>query len=426
MTDDIEIAWRLASALGIGLLIGLERGWQGRELAEGRRVAGFRTCAIVALLGAAASLLSETFATVLPLAALALAIGLLLAVGYWREIRDGDDLSVTTAVAVLIAFTLGALAGSGMMAAAAATAVVVTLLLGLKPELHGFLRRLDRTELLAALRLLLISVVILPVLPDRGFGPFEALNPYKLWWLVVLIAGLSFAGYLAMTLAGAKRGILLTGLLGGLASSTAVTVNLARLAKEQPAAHRMLAGGIVAAGVVMFLRLLVVIGVLAPSAIVLPLAAFAPAIVAGGLVALWLTRRAKPLGGDESARLTPRNPLNLRAALQFGALLAVLSLLSRAVQDWAGTAGLYALAALSGVADVDAITLSVLSGSGEWQAGDRIAGIAIAIAAAVNTAVKAVLALAIGGRPLGIDVLAGLGVALAAGSTGLALYLGLA
>ncbi len=424
MTDEIEIAWRLGTALGIGMLIGFERGWQGRDLAEGRRIAGFRTCAIVALLGAAASLLSEGFDSILPVAALAGALGLLLAVGYWRD-SSTDDLSITTTVAVLVAFALGALAGHGMMMPAAATAVVVTLLLGLKPEMHEFLKRLDRAELLATLRLLLISVVILPILPDRGFGPFEALNPYKVWWLVVLIAGLSFAGYLAMTLAGAQRGILLTGLLGGLASSTAVTVNLSRLAREHPAAHKMLAGGIIAAGVVMFLRLLVVIAILAPSAIALPLAVFGPAVVAGALAALWLGRQAKPLTKGDSAKLAPRNPLNLRAALQFGALLAVLSLLSRAVQEWAGAAGLYALAALSGIADVDAITLSVLSGDGASRGDGQVAGIAIAIAAGVNTVVKAVLSFTIGGTRLGIDVAIGHGLALLAGAAGLAFYVGL-
>jgi uncharacterized membrane protein (DUF4010 family) len=227
-----------------------------------------------------------------------------------------------------------------------------------------------------------------------------------------------------MTLAGAKRGILLTGLFGGLASSTAVTINLARLAREHPSAHKMLAGGIVAAGMVMFLRLVVVIAVLAPSVIALPLAAFAPAMLAGGLVALWLARQAKPLAGNDSAKLAPRNPLNLRAALQFAALLAVLSLLSRAVQDWAGTAGLYFLAALSGIADVDAITLSLLSGDEQWKVGNQVAGVAIVIAAGVNTAVKAVLALAIGGRRLGLDVMAGLGLALAVGAAGLAIFSG--
>jgi uncharacterized membrane protein (DUF4010 family) len=422
MTDDIEIAWRLASALGIGLLIGLERGWQDRALPEGRRIAGFRTCAIVALLGAIAALLGESFDDSLPVAALIAAIGGLLAVGYWHDAGKSSDLSVTTAIAVLTAFALGTLAGLGMTGAAAAAAVVVTLLLGLKPELHGFLQRLDRKELLATLRLLLISVVILPVLPDRGFGPFGALNPYQLWWLVVLIAGLSFAGYLAMILVGAERGILLTGLLGGLASSTAVTVNLARLGREHPAAHKMLAGGIVAAGVVMFLRLLAVVAVLGPTVILLPLAALAPAAVVGGLVALWLARQARPLAGKDKARLMPSNPLNLSAAVQFGALLALLSLLSRLVQEWAGTVGLYALAALSGIADVDAITLSLLTGGADWQVGDTVKGTAIVIAAAINTIVKAGLALAIGGTRIGIDVCAGLGSALAAGALGLGLY----
>jgi uncharacterized membrane protein (DUF4010 family) len=288
--------------------------------------------------------------------------------------------------------------------------------------MHGFLARLDRTELLAALRLLLISVVLLPLLPDRGYGPFEALNPYKLWWLVVLIAALSFAGYFAMKLAGAKRGILLTGFLGGLASSTAVTVNLARLGHEQPTAHRLLSGGIVLAGSVMFPRLLVIIAIIAPQIIMLPLAVLGLATVSGMLAALWLAFRAESVKVEDGTRIDPGNPLNLRTAIQFGALLALLSLLSRMVQEWMGTAGLYGLAALSGLADVDAITLSLLSDGGPSGLDGTVVGVAIIIAATVNTIVKAVLALTIGGPKIGADVAIGLGAAVAGGAAGMAIY----
>lgn len=424
MSDELDIALRLASALGIGLLIGLERGWRDRTLEEGRRIAGFRTCAAVALLGAVAGLLGETFGDVLLVATLALALGVLLAVGYWHDIRASGDLSITTVVAVLIAFVLGTLAGVGQIAAAATVAVVVTLLLGHKPEMHGLLAHLDRAELLAALRLLLISVVLLPLLPNRGFGPFEAINPYQVWWLVVLIAAISFAGYFAMKLAGTKRGILLTGFLGGLASSTAVTVNLARLGREHNAAHRLVAGGIVLAGAVMFPRLLGIIAIFSPPTVMLPLTVLGPAMLASALAALWLASQANSIAVGEHTRLEPDNPLNLRAAIQFGILLALLSLLSRGAQEWMGTAGLYALAALSGLADVDAITLSLLSGRGSGL-DDTTIGFAVIIAATVNTLMKAALALGIGGARIGLDVAVGLGAAFAGGAVGLAIYFAL-
>jgi uncharacterized membrane protein (DUF4010 family) len=419
MTDfiDSNVVWRLGAALLIGLLIGLERGWQDRALPEGQRVAGFRTSAIVSLIGALGALLAIHFGGIV-LAALLLTLGLLLALGYWRSMASGD-LSVTTMVAVLSSFAFGALAGAGEIVPAAAAAVATTLLLGMKPELHGLLQKIERRELLATLRLLVITVAVLPLLPDRGFGPWEALNPYKLWWMVVLIAGISYGGYFATRVVGTERGALLTGLLGGLASSTATTISFSRMARTRPASAAPLAAGAVLAATLMFPRIAVLVALLAPDILRDLAAPFLPAIAAGVLAVVVLNRRQlreKTSGGG----FAPQNPLNLRMGLQFAALLAVLSVLVRAAEEWLGEAGLIALAALSGLLDADAIILSLTS---EWDPArldGRVVALAVMTTAAVNTAVKGALAFALGGARMGAMTSAGLGAMLLAGGAGLA------
>lgn len=272
---------RLGVALALGLLIGLERGWERRDIAEGARVAGIRTFGIIGLLGGTAATLSEGSGA-LVLAAAVISLGLLLAVSYWHQTARHGQMGVTTLVAALLTFVFGAMAGQGFLLPAAVASVAVALLLSVKSELHGLLARIDRRELFATLRLLLISVVLLPILPNRGFGPLEALNPYQLWLMVVLIAGVSYVGYVSVMLVGDRRGILAAALLGGLVSSTAVAINLGRLAREHPQGRELFAAGIIGASTMMFPRVLIVAAVFAPvvaSALFLPLAT---ATVVGG------------------------------------------------------------------------------------------------------------------------------------------------
>lgn len=420
MTDfiDNDIVWRLGAALLIGLLIGLERGWQERALPEGHRVAGFRTSAVVSLLGALGALLAAHYGGIV-LAALLIALALLLALGYWRSMATSGDLSVTTMIAVISSFAFGALAGAGEVVPAAAAAVATTLLLGMKPELHGLLQKMERNELLATLRLLVITVAVLPLLPDQGYGPWQALNPYKLWWMVVLIAGISYAGYFATRLVGAERGALLTGLLGGLASSTATTISFSRMARSRPAAAPPLAAGAVLAATLMFPRIAVLVGLLAPAVLPDLAAPFLPAIAAG-IVAVVVLHRRQLRDTTDAGGFAPQNPLNLRMGLQFATLLAVLSLLVHAAEEWLGNAGLIALAALSGLLDADAIILSLTS---EWdpsQLDGRVIALAVMTTAAVNTAVKGAIAFAVGGPRMGAMTSAGLAAMLIAGGAGLA------
>jgi uncharacterized membrane protein (DUF4010 family) len=411
--QSLEMLSRLGVALAIGLLIGFERGWQQRNLPEGVRVAGFRTFGLVGLLGAAAVILAGDQALVL--AAIAFALGVIAGIGYFHVSRRQRGQSATGTVALLLTFALGAMAGRGYMEAASSAAVVVTLLLGVKPELHGLVRSIEREELLGTIRLLLISVVLLPILPNRGFGPWQALNPYRIWWMVVLVAGVSYLGYFAKRFWGRERGSLVTGVLGGIISSTAVTLSLSRRAGGSRADHDALAGGIVVACSIMFLRLLAVVGPIAPS-LVGPLAAplgIAAAVgFAGGAVLAYRSRDARGRRGGRDPEL--RNPLDLASGIKFGLILAVVMFASRALTESMGDDGLYVVAAVAGVADVDAIALSAAAMSTQGQAANVTAVTAVLLAAAVNTATKSAFAWAFGGSELGLRVTVPMASSLAA------------
>ena len=415
---NLQLLGRLAVALAVGLLIGLERGWERRELPEGHRAAGFRTFGIIGLLGGLSAQLGENSGMVFPAVVVA-ALGVLAALGYWRESSADNDVSLTSAGAMLLTFCLGAFAGRGELAVAASAAVVIALLLSFKPELHGLIRHIERAELLATLRLLLISVVLLPVLPNRGFGPWNAFNPYQIWWMVVLVAGISYIGYFAIKLLGTKRGVFVTGICGGLVSSTAVALDLARLSRNENEAD-VLAAGVTVAGAMMFPRILAIVVVAAP---LLAERLARPLILACAvsfLAAVWLVRRDKTADLPGNAQHPePANPLDLNTAVKFGFILAVIMVLARGATARMGDQGLYLLSAVSGLVDVDAISLSAASMMSQGQINIGVAANAVLIAATVNTLLKAALVLLVGGARMGWRVSIASVAALLAGGAGL-------
>lgn len=394
----------LGIALGIGLLIGLERGWEERSRPEGTRVAGLRTFGLIGLAGACSSLIAERFGEWF-LGFSLVAVAIILAAGYLRRSQESKDIGITSAVAGLLTFCLGALVPLGYPLLAVSAAVVTTFILGYKPTLHAWVEKIEKQELRATFKLLLISVVLLPILPDRGYGPWEVFNPYEIWWMVVLVAGISYLGYFAMKVGGATYGSVMTGVFGGLAASTAVTLSLARLSQQQRGLENALAAGILAAGATMYPRVLVVASVINPllfSELMLPIATMATATyVAAGLA--WRQTRNAELPAD----LALHNPFQLLMAVRFGLILVVILLLSHLLVAYLGDKGVYFVAAASGIADVDAITLSLSRMSAD-ELPLRVAGLGIVIAAAINGAVKSAIALAIGGKSLGWRVVAGL------------------
>ena len=394
----------LAIALALGFLIGSERGWRGRTISEGGRAAGIRTFSILGLfgglVGAGTSGLGGFHAWLL--CALVFApVALLLIVAYWRTSRNENDLGITTEVAAMLTYWLGVLPAMGLALPAAASAVVLALLLHIKELLHHWLQVLDRTELLGTLQFLLVSVVLLPLLPNEGFGPWQAINPYQLWWMVVLISGLSLIGYFASRVAGTRNGILATSLTGGLVSSTAVTLSLSRMYREL-GQRALISAGILLACATMFGRVLVVVAVIHLPLVPLLLLPMLAGIATLLLAAYWLWRQAP---STEAERVpTVQNPFELLPALQFGFLLALVMLAAEGLSTWFGDTGLYLLSVFSGLADVDAIVLSLSPKAGE-SITNQVVVMCIALAAATNTLMKGIYCRIIGGADLGWRVL---------------------
>lgn len=409
----------LAAALAVGLLIGLERGWSERLRAEGSRVAGLRTFGLIGLFGGVAATLRDEFGASVLVAGL-LGLAVLGAVSYREWVRASGSLSATSTIAALLTYGLGALAASGAPALALGVAVVAAVLLDLKPTLHRWLRLIEHRELSAALQMLVLSVVVLPLLPDRGFGPYEALNPYRMWWAVVLVSGLSLGGDIAMRFSGPQRGLIWTGLLGGLASSTAATLALSRRVRQSPAHVDAAVAGTLAACGVMFFRMTVIVLTLQPA---LGRSLAAPLLLPGGVllalsVVQWMRRQPAPPGAaatPETPSADEPAPFDLGVALGFGAFLGLMAVLTRLLHDLYGAVGLYGLAALSGLADVDAILISIT----RMHAGDGVATAAIVLAVGLavgsNMLTKAGIAWVVGGAAMGWRVLAGYGVAALAG-----------
>lgn len=394
----LEPWWRFGAALLIGALIGLEREFIQQRSGD-PDFAGIRTFSLISLLGAAAAYLSQQFGILLFVVAY-LGMVLLIWASHLGDIYRGESEGITTEVVALIAPLLGGMVIWDLPELAAALGVVAALVLALKPAVHGLARRMSPTDLRATLEFALISAVILPILPNEHYGPFEILNPREIWLLVVLVSAISFFGYILMKALGAERGLGIIGLLGGLVSSTAVTLSLSSRSKETPALSRMLAIGIVLASGVLFPR--VMVEILAVNADLLRLVAgpilamLAVDVVGAGL--LYRSQRGEPSESEPGVEL--RNPLKLTAAIGFGLLFAVLLLVVRGASELFGDAGVYLASAVAGLADVDAITLSASELAAKGQMQPRVAANAILLAVLMNTGFKAGAAAVIGSPEL--------------------------
>ena len=406
---------QLATALLLGALTGLERGWATREQKPGERVAGIRTYALVGLLGGIAALLSlKVTPWVLPAGLLAICTAAVMA--YRTRMLQMRDYSITGIIGILLTFCFGAMAVAVDITVAATAAVITTIILDNKNEIHSALNRLQEHELDAALKLLLISVVMLPLLPNEGIGPNGMLNPYEIWWMVVLIASISFVGYFAMRVGGTEKGILFTSLFAGLASSTALTLHFSRLARQTPQISPLLSSGILLACGTMYLRILLYCAMINPALLgnltmpllVMTLVLYLPALL------IWRKHRN---GTRVEQPALHNNPLDLKSALTLGVLLTLILLMASVLQQWLGNAGIYVLATISGITDVDAITLSLTRMSQTGLASTTVI-IGIIIASSVNNLMKAGMAISIGGRamlmrvalPILLSLLAGLAV----------------
>jgi uncharacterized membrane protein (DUF4010 family) len=392
-SENLHAPLKFLTSLAIGLLLGLQR-----ERTPSAK-AGLRTFALVALFGTVSGLIADAARNTWIIAAGFALVGLMIIAAYQHEDeRYEADSGTTTVIAVLLCFGLGVMVWYERSQLAVAVAIVATVLLHFKTELHGFSERLSQQDLASILQFAVLTFIILPLLPDRGFDPYRVLNPYHIWLMVVLVSGLSLAGYLALHLAGPGKSLLLVGAFGGLVSSTATTLVYAREGRAQPALAPIGSVIIAIANLVVLARLAVISAVVAPGAIHATLPVFGCGLVLGAVPIFNRLRTA--MAAPEQKVLDLSNPTQLRVALGFGAIYAIVLVGSAWLSERAGSQGLYAVAVVSGLVDVDAITLSSLNlfEGGGVTAAVAVTAIGIAYLAAV--AFKLAVVLVIGGTEL--------------------------
>ena len=398
----------LLIALAIGMLVGLQK-----ERARSP-LAGLRTFALVSVLGAVSALLSSQTGSWLIVAGL-LAITALMITGNVMMLRGGDtDPGQTTEVAVVLTFLVGALVVIGPREVAIVVGATIAILLHLRDQLKGWVARLNDRDVRAVMQFVAISLIVLPILPDETYGPYDVLNPRQIWLMVVLIVGLNLAGYAAFRLTGARAGTALAGILGGVISSTATTMSYARLTRTAPGHTRAAVVIVWIASGVVFVRILIEISAVAPRFLSTAAGPMAIMLVffAVSSAAIWRSAAA-----PEESPLEPGNPSELKPAILFGALYAIVLLAVAAAQDVLGNVGLFGAAAISGLTDIDAITLStsqlVTSAVVEEDTGWRL----ILVAAMSNMLFKLGLAASLGTPQMArrLALLFSLAVALGAG-----------
>ncbi|MGB8517626.1 MAG: MgtC/SapB family protein, partial [Gallionella sp.] len=396
-SNGIEALPQFLTSLALGLLIGLER--ERNPSAK----AGLRTFALVSLFGTLTAMLSTKTSSPWLLIAGLLAVATMIIAAYFNDpVKEGDP-GTTTVIALLLSYGLGAMVWYGQTKLAVMLAIGITALLYFKPELRGLSQRMTRRDLVAVLQFSVLTFIVLPILPDQNFGPYQAFNPYHAWLMVVLISGISLSGYVALKIVGTRYGAPLLGFLGGLVSSTATTLIYAKNGKSNPALSNLAASVIVIASIVVVIRLIVLSAVLGKGVLPHLLPVLACGLTAGLIVALYNWRKmdyASELYIPETS-----NPAELHTALSFGLMYVAVLLGASWMVDMAGSQGLYVVALVSGLTDVDPITLSSLRMFNLDQLGEQQTVNAISLAFLANLAFKFGMVAFIGGKALARKVL---------------------
>ena len=410
---DPAVLRQLGIAVGLGLLVGFQREWRSPH------VAGLRTFAMIPVFGVLCAQLAGAHGGWM-LAAGLLAVTAIIVVAWVVKVRAGEiEPGLTTEIAALVLYGVGAMLAGGHTAAALTVGGGVAVLLHWKEPLHKVVQRIGELDIRAILTLALIAMVILPVLPNRTFGPYDVLNPFHIWMMVVLIVGISVGSYVAFKFLGARAGTLLGGLLGGLISSTATTVSQSRRSRAAPGSAAMAALVILIASTIAFARIALEIAVVAPKVLVkmLPPLAVMVTLMAGMSVALLIFTR-----GKAQKLQVEEDPSQLRAAILFALLYAGVLFAVAAVKEHFGDSGLYAVAGISGLTDVDAITLSttqlVKTGRLPIDTGWRM----ILLAGLSNIVFKGLAVAVLGDRRLLKRIAVVFGIALVGGALLLVLW----
>jgi len=395
-----ELFLRFGAALLIGVLIGMQREYAYSTNKEGGLFAGARTFALMSLFGALAALLSDLFLTPWVFIGLIVLLGVMVIVAYFISATERDEIGLTTEVAALITILIGGICYLHSVEVAAALGVVTTVLLAVKWEFRQLVKVITQEDVFATLQFAVITAIVLPVLPNRTFGPppLDVLNPYQVWKMVVFISGINFLGYILVKVVGPKKGIGISGLMGGLASSTATTLSFSQRSHSQEGLDKPFAVAIIAGWVIMFLRVIVEVAVVNNRLLPYIWPAMAAMGFSGLLYALYLYFSQTATDEEE---LNLSNPFELGPAIKFGLLYALVLLVTKAAEVYIGDKGLYLTSFLAGLADVDAITLSIADLT---KTGHGIAlstgKIAVILAAISNTAAKGVLVFSLGSRSL--------------------------
>ncbi len=387
---DFEPWWRFGFSLLIGALIGLEREFH-QQKEDNPDFAGIRTFSLIAILGSVTSFLLNDFG-IIPTALGLGGLILLTTVSYFKALgRSETDTGITTEVAAILTFLFGVLVMGDHSLVAIALAVVTSLLLSLKGRLHGIIRNMSTEDIHVTLQFALLAAVILPLLPNRAVDPWGLFNPFQIWLIVVLVSGIGFSGYILMKILGPTQGINLTGILGGLASSTATTISFSSASREYPEMAPQYARAVVLASSIMLPRVVLLILVIYPPLvlkIIIPLTA----MLIAGLFYIFVIQKvgmAEETTIHQDFELT--NPLKLSTAIKFGLLFAVVLVIVEYAQSLFGSPGVYLASFLTGLTDVDAIALSVTRLANRGQLTTDVAGTAVVIAALMNTISKGMI-----------------------------------
>jgi len=405
---DIAVLFEKAAiSLLVGALVGLER--ERAQEDHERLFAGIRTFPLIGLLGFLSALVGSVFGPWLTGGITAGFIALIV-VSYYLEARKGAH-GATSEVAAMIVFVLGILIHLELYAIAIASSVILTLFLSLKNPLQRLVSHVSEEDIYATLKFAIITAIVLPVLPDQTLGPLDVLNPRQVWYMVVLIAGISFSGYVLVKVFGSRKGLSLTGMMGGLVSSTAVTLSFSQKSREAPELGKTFASAIVLACTIMYPRILIEIAVVnrALLAFMWPMILI---LTASGVAASLLLLFGRRTQTTTDVHL--KNPFELMSAIKFGLVFALIIFVSKAAQEYLGSGGVYLAAGLAGLTDVDAITLSMANLAKE-SLSEATAATAILIAVVVNTIVKASIAYTLGAATLRKFTLPGFGLVLVTG-----------
>jgi len=413
MTDP-TLFYRFGASLAIGVLVGLQRehahGGSDKEL-----FAGVRTFALISLLGSSAALTADELGTPLGFVGLLLPMGGLIVAAYFVGTWKRGGVGLTTEIATLLTFAAGAFCYWNHLPLAAAVGVATTALLSLKPEMHAFADRITREDVYATLEFAVITVIVLPILPNRGYGPapLDVLNPREIWLMVVLISGISFLGYVLIKLVGPTHGITLTGLLGGIISSTPVTLSFSQRSREKEDLARPFALAITVAWAISYVRILAEVAALNPALLArvwLPLVAAASMGLAYSAY-LYVRQPTR-----EEGEVPFKNPFELGTALQFGLLYAVVLVIAKAAQIYTGDLGVYLSSFIAGLPDVDAVTLSMARLTRPEGGLSAVVGArAIVLGAMANTLAKGAIVLSAGAPGLRRRILPSVVMMLTAG-----------